>query len=300
MSDSPRDVSSWRVAGALSVAIVSISFAAIFFKLAQPTHPLVAAAVRLWIAGVILAPGVIWARGRGHLPGRHIKWGAVAGGLYAVHFGAWVWSLELTSVASSVTLVTATPLLLALLGLLTGRDAPGLRTWSSLVLACVGIGLIGWSGVDGGEGHLVGDALALIGAGAMACYFLVVRPLGESLHVLAFSGVACVFGALALTLACLVSGVAFEVESSRALVALALAALIPQLIGHTCLTWSLRRVSPTIAGIATLGEPVGASLLGVIILGEGVSMIEAVGCAVTLLAVAVVFGGRRDVRVQTE
>lgn len=300
MSAAPRDVVTWRVAVALSVAIVSISFAAIFFKLAQPTHPLVAAAVRLWIAAALLAPGVIWARRRGLLPTHHIVCGVAAGLLYALHFGAWVWSLELTSVASSVTLVTATPLFLALLGLLTGRDAPGARAWVSLALACVGIGLIGWSGVGGGSGHLVGDALALLGAGAMAGYFLVVRPLGDSLHVLAFSGVACLVGALTLTLACAVSSIPFEVESSRGVVALALAALIPQLIGHTCLTWSLRRVSPTIAGIATLGEPVGASLLGVVILGERVAMVEAMGCVVTLLAVAVVFSGRRDVRVQAE
>jgi drug/metabolite transporter (DMT)-like permease len=275
---------------ALAVGVCAISFAAIFFRLAAPTHPLVASAVRLAIAAAVLAPLVWRARRRGALTPTHLRWAAACGALYAVHFGAWVWSLTLTSVAASVTLVTATPLALALIAWATHEDLPSRRQRGALALAVVGIGVIGWADLSLSAQALVGDALALLGALAMALYLWVVRRLGE-VDALAFMGAACGFGALALGAACLAAGVPLVVGSD-ALVYLALAAAIPQLVGHTLLTWSVRHVTPTVAGLATLGEPVGAACLGYLWLGEAIAPLTALGCAVTLAALGVSLGSR--------
>ena len=66
-----------------------------------------------------------------------------------------------------------------------------------------------------------------------------------------------------------------------------LAALLPQLVGHTLLTWSVRHVRPTVVGMATVGEPVGAAILASVWPGieEAIAPQLAVGCAVTLAAV---------------
>ncbi len=269
---------------ALCVGVCAISFAAIFFRLAAPTHPLVASAVRLVLAACVLSPWIWRARRRGTLPLRHVRWAAACGLLYAVHFGAWVWSLELTSVAASVTLVTATPLVLAGIAWATGEDLPASRQRVALVCATIGIVVIGWADVSLSEDALVGDVLALLGALAMAFYLLAVRRLGE-VDVLAFMGVACGFGAVILGLCSIVAGVSLEVTGS-AWVYLALAAAIPQLIGHTLLIWSVRHVTPTVTGLATLGEPVGAAALGWVVLGEEVAPMTALGCAITLAALA--------------
>ena len=126
-----------RTRAALVLAIVAISFAAIFFKAAHPTHPLIAAAVRLTIAASLMAPIAVWRLRRRSLALGFWR-GAVLGGVcYAVHFGAWVWSLTLTSVAASVTLVTATPLVLGVLGACTGRDRPSGRLWLAVAGASV-------------------------------------------------------------------------------------------------------------------------------------------------------------------
>ncbi len=220
-----------------------------------------------------------------------MRWAAACGLLYAVHFGAWVWSLTLTSVAASVTLVTATPLALALIALATGEDLPAPRQRAALAVATLGVVVIGWADLSLSADALVGDALALLGALAMALYLLAVRRLGE-VDALAFMGTACGFGAAALGAVALAAGVSLEVTGS-ALVYLALAAAIPQLIGHTLLTWSVRHVTPTVAGLATLGEPVGAAALGLIWLREPISAPTAVGCAITLAALALSLMPRR-------
>jgi drug/metabolite transporter (DMT)-like permease len=285
-----------RQAGALALAIASISFAAIFFRLASPTHPLVVAGTRLAIAAVILAIPTVRALRAGRLPRRVVLAAMTCGVLYGAHFGTWVSSLTMTSVASSVTLVTATPLLLAILSIATGRDRPSRWHWISIGLALIGLSLIGWADLSLSREALIGDGLAFVGAIAMAFYLLIVRSLGEDLEVLAFGGVATAFGALSLFAAAVIAGVPIAFASGESLLWIALAALLPQLVGHTLLTWSLRHATPTAVGIATVGEPVGATLLAWVWLGERVTPVIAAGCAITLGAVLL---SLRRARVET-
>ena len=285
-----------RQAGALALAIASISFAAIFFRLASPTHPLVVAGTRLAIAAVILAIPTVRALRAGRLPRRVVLAAMACGVLYGVHFGTWVSSLTMTSVASSVTLVTATPLLLAILSIATGRDRPSRWHWISIGLALIGLSLIGWADLSLSREALIGDGLAFVGAIAMAFYLLIARSLGEDLDVLAFGGVATAFGALSLFAAAVIAGVPIAFASGESLLWIALAALLPQLVGHTLLTWSLRHATPTAVGIATVGEPVGATLLAWVWLGERVTPVIAAGCAITLAAVLL---SLRRARVET-
>ena len=270
---------------ALVVGVTAIAFAAIFFRLAAPTHPLAMSCLRLSMASALLSPLVVRAWRRGRLSSRQVRAAALAGVMYAVHFGAWVSSLTLTSVASSVTLVTATPLLLAIVGLATGRDRPDRRLGVALSLSLVGLAIIGGQDLAISDDALLGDGLAILGAAAMAGYLLIARDLGEELDVWAFSGIATGVGALTLAATTVAAGVSLEPASMEAFGFIVLATLVPQLIGHTLLTWCLRVTRPTVVGIATLGEPVGSSALAWVLLGEALEGWGVVGCAVTLAAV---------------
>lgn len=274
------------------VGVAAISFAALFFRKAAPTHPLASAAIRLIVASVLLSPFVVRGLRRGRLNARFVRHAMVGGLFYALHFGTWVWSLELTTVAASVTLVTATPLLLAVWGTLRGVDRPSGQLWIALALATAGVATIG--GVDLGDSTaaFVGDGLAFAGAAAMAGYMLVVRRLG-AIDVFAFTGIATLVGGVLLTVAALMSGVEIVPASPAAFGFLVLAALLPQLVGHSALTWALRHAPPTAVGIATLGEPVGATLLAWAFLAEVPAAVTLAGCTLTLLAVALAIRANR-------
>jgi len=277
---------------ALVVAVAAISFAAIFFRKASPTHPLTSAGIRLVIAAAALSPFVLRARLAGRLPTAHVKAGAAAGLLYGVHFGAWVASLELTTVAASVTLVTATPLLLAIVAVATGRDRPTGRLWLALALAAVGVAIIGGTDLGSSPTALAGDALALLGCAAIAGYLLIVRRLGLDLDVFGFTGVATAVGGVALLLTAVLFGVDPLPVSREAWGWLAAAALLPQLVGHSLLTWSVRHTTPTVVGLSTVGEPVGSTILGIFLLSEVPPGATVVGCGITLMAVALALTSR--------
>jgi len=272
------------VAPALIVAVVAISFAAIFLKLAEPTHALTRSGLRLLMAAAMLLPAVVrgWRRGRLQ---PIAKWAALAGLLYALHFSAWIGSLDLTTVAASVTLVTATPLILAVVGVATGRDRPEGRLWVSLLLGAAGVAIIGGADLSLSGRALAGDGLALAGAAAIAGFLLLVRRLGPGLDVWSFMGLACAVGGTVVMGVAAVAGVDLAPANAGSLLYIFLSAVIPQLVGHVLLTWSLRYTTPTVVGLATLGEPVGSTLLAWVWLGEAAPAVVLVGCAVVLASV---------------
>jgi len=58
------------------------------------------------------------------------------------------------------------------------------------------------------------------------------------------------------------------------------------------LTWALRHTLPTTVGLATLGEPVGATTLAWLWLGEAIAPWTAAGCGLTLLGVGLALSRR--------
>jgi drug/metabolite transporter (DMT)-like permease len=279
----------------LGIGVLAVSFAAIFFVKAQPTHPLISAGTRLLVAAVLLSPFVLRARRRGRLGSHVLKAGALGGLCYAVHFSAWIASLERTSIAASVTLVASTPILLALLSLITRKDQPSRSLWVAIGVAGLGVGILGAADLSAGTGNLLGDALALLGCGAIAAFLLLVRKMGPELDPVAFSGLACASGATLLLGTAWLVGIPLEVASTEALGYLVLAALIPQLVGHLILIWALRYTTPTVVALGVTCEPVASTVLGVLLLSQVPSGLAAIGCAVTVGGVTLaILAGREN------
>ena len=70
---------------------------------------------------------------------------------------------------------------------------------------------------------------------------------------------------------------------------LVLLAVVPQLIGHSSLNWSLRFLPATLVTIAVLGEPVGAIALAFLILNEGPTLSEIGGGILILAGIFIAF-----------
>jgi len=49
------------------------------------------------------------------------------------------------------------------------------------------------------------------------------------------------------------------------------------LIGHTTFNWALKYLPASVIAIATLGEPMGSTLLAYLILGEGLTIWKVIG-----------------------
>lgn len=271
---------------ALPVAIVAISFSAIFIRLAE-SPPLVIAANRMLVAILLLWPAaLVGFRTEIARLGRRDLLLAVGSGLFlAAHFALWTVSLDYTSVASSVVFVSTHPILVALLGAAWLGEPAGLRRWLGILLTIIGSVVIGWNDLRVGGGALLGDLLATGGAAALTGYLLIGRRLRARLSFLTYSVVVYTGCWVALAGAAVLAGTspfAFPLGDLWWFVALA---LVSTLGGHTVLNWALRHLPAAAVAVTFVGEPVGASALAWLLLGEAVAPLTAIGGALILLGI---------------
>jgi len=274
----------------LAVGVAAISCAAVLVRLAA-APPLAVASFRLLLASAILLPiGLLRARREmASLLQRHGRLLCLAGVLLALHFALWIASLGRTTVASSVVLVTATPLFVALVSRVLFRERLRPATFAGIGISLAGALLIGYAGLRLGGSALSGNLLALSAAMAMAGYLLVGRRLRAGAGLLAYTSVVFTVAALALLAAVAVTATPLRGYPAATYGAVLALALVPQLTGHMALNWALRFLPATMVTVAVLGEPVGASFLAWLVLAEAPTLLELGGGVLMLLGIAVAF-----------
>ncbi|BBA99904.1 hypothetical protein RVR_6729 [Actinacidiphila reveromycinica] len=252
----------------LAVAISGVSLSA----------PLIAAtaapalAIAFWrnaMAVGVLTPVALW-RHRGELRrmGRRATGLSVLAGLVlAAHFGLWLPSLGMTSVATSTALVTTTPIWTTLILRLRGHRPPRL-VWGGTALAVVGVLILTGLDLSTDGRALAGDALAL-GAGlAAAVYMLLGSEVRRTATTTAYTFVCYTTTAVALLCACLVSGSALGGYDGRTWLKIAALTVAAQLLGHSLLNRVVRGLGPSTTSTAILLETPGAALIAGLWLGQ--------------------------------
>lgn len=292
-----------RVALAIFIAILAVSTASIFIKLAQAEAPsLVIAAVRLTLASLALAPFAL-VRHKEELRSltrREWTLAALAGLFLSVHFAAWITSLEYTTIVSSVVLVSTGPLWVALLSPVFLKETPTRWVWIGMTLALLGGIVVGLgdscaltdsrlacpplADLLAGSAFF-GNFLALLGAWTVAGYLMIGRRLRARVSLVPYIFVVYGIAAGALIVYMLSAGeTPFGYPPVTYLWMLCLA-LIPQLVGHSTYNWALRHMPASLVSVTTLGEPIGSAILAMIILNEIPSAMTLIGGALILAGI---------------
>lgn len=271
----------------LLVSIAAVSTASVLIRL-TPAPPMAIAAWRLSLSTLILLPFFLWSGG----PSKLLEMGrrellvlATVGLVLAVHFATWITSLSLTSVASSVVFVHVNPVFVALVSNFALGEKVGKRVAIGMGVAFAGAVVIAVGDMGLGGGSLLGDALSLVGALALGTYILAGRRLRQSLDLTTYVTPVYAVSAVALTLGGVAVGVPMLGYDAPVLAMFAAIALVPMIFGHTFYNWALRWISAPVVSVSLLGEPVGASVLALLVLGEAPGLLTIIGGAVTLAGI---------------
>ena len=206
------------------------------------------------------------------------------------HFGFWISSLDYTSVAASVVLVSTQPVFVAFLAYLLFEERTTPLSFLGIVIAIAGAAVIAFDR-SVGSAAVLGNVLALVGA--VAVYVLIGRSSRTGgVGVLPYSLV--VYSAVALTL--LPVALALRVPlwgyAGQTWFWLAAITLGPQLMGHTVFNWVLRYVQASIISGTILAEPVVAAVLAWLVLSERPGIATIVGGAVVIAGPYFLLKGR--------
>lgn len=272
---------------ALLISIIAVSTASILIRWTN-APPLAIASYRMLISVAMLAPFFIKNNGPDKLreqgTGHLLRLFAV-GLVLAIHFASWITSLSLTTVASSVIFVHIDPIFVAIVSHFFLGDKLTKRTLIGIIISFIGIYIIAMSDAGAGTESLTGDLLALIGGVMLGLYILGGRVYRKSLDLTTYVTPVYSAAAVSLVLMSLATGTSLGGFTGRTYGLFFLIALIPMIFGHTLYNWALRYLSAPVVSVSLLGEPVGASILAYLLLGETPSSFAVLGGVVTLAGI---------------
>lgn len=256
---------------ALFISIVSVSFAAIFITTlidGYGTSPLSIAFYRLLFTTLLILPVVLL-----HKKTRDELFGLPRSTLFimigigvilAAHFALWITSLEFTSVASSVLLVTAHPVFVGPISHFFFKERLSSVNTVGIIFSMIGVFIL----VTGNYGlgsltidSLEGNILAWLGGVAAGLYILGGRKMRKTVSVVSYAFVVYATGTLVLFGICLFYSAPLYGFSLPVYEIIFLMAVVSGIFGHTLYNWSLGHVRASVASVALLGEPLGSTLL---------------------------------------
>lgn len=273
---------------ALFLGVAALSTSSIFVKLSTAPAPVIAF-YRMLLSTLFIIPMLLWNKNAWKefrsLTARQLLLFVLSGLLLAVHFILWFESLRFTSVASSTVLVTLQPLFAFIGGyFLFGEKLKGMAIMGG-ILAILGSIIIGVGDIKIGGMALLGDCLALLGAAVITAYFLIGQHVRKAISLSVYTFIVYLASSVFLIVYCVALQYPLTGYSGENWLLFLGLALIPTLLGHTVMNWLIRWLSTSTISMSILGEPVGTCILAYFILGEIITMEQAVGASVILFGI---------------
>ncbi len=267
----------------LLIGIIIVSFGSIIVRWTGEVPPGIIAFYRVFLASLLLSVYTFKKDPKRIFNRPHWQY-FIAGALLAIHFITWIASLQITTIAHSIFLVSTHPLFAVLFSGFFLREFPALRTAPSFLIAIFGMYLIVSQDIGGGEYYIIGDLLAVLSAISFAGYLLIARlhrSRGDFLVylILVYTTAAVVCAGFSL-----LQGDNFSGYSWTSWLMMVLLAIGPHLSGHSILNWCSRQMAVFKVNLALLLEPVIATIGGILIFNELPRPLFYVGAACILAA----------------
>ncbi|MGE6632194.1 DMT family transporter [Bacillus sp. NPDC077027] len=268
----------------LVISIIAISFSAIIVKWSEAPASILSM-YRMVFASILMLPFVLKRKKEfQQIALKDWMFLCMSGFFLGLHFVLWFGSLKLTTVASSTIIIALQPIISLLGGYLLYRERTSLPAVMTMCAAIVGAFMIGWGDVGHSQEAIVGDVLSFLSVIAVVCYLLIGQQAVKKISHWIYS--FCVFGfaGLFLVLFNLLQQSHLAGYSEKEWLIFLLLAIIPTM-SHVINNWLLTYVNATTISMSILGEPVGATILAVLLLHEQVTTLQIMGGLLVLAGV---------------
>ncbi|MDF2857566.1 MAG: family transporter [Neobacillus sp.] len=268
----------------LTISIIAISFSAIFVKWSDAPASILSM-YRMVFASIFMLP-IVWKyRAEFRKITKKDGFFLICSGIFlALHFVLWFGSLKLTTVASSTIILALQPIVSLVGGYFLFKERTNTQALLTMGVAIIGAMMIGWGDFGLSKAAIQGDILSFFSVIAVVGYLFI----GQSTvkKVLHWIYSFCVFlsASIFLTIYNFSTGVSFSGYPAKEWGIFLLLAVVPT-VSHLINNWLLNYVNATTISMSILGEPVGATLLAIILLGERLAGWQIVGGVLVLAGV---------------
>jgi len=280
----------------LFLGVFACSTAVIMIKLRDKLPPVYLASYRCLGAALILSP--LFIRGLARNPGaftrRHLLRCLLPGLLLGIHFVTWIIGADGPPAANSSLIVNMVPLVMPFVLFAIMRERPTRGELAGSALAIAGVIVMTASDFSFAPDHFSGDVLCLVSMVFFCVYLVLARRNRDFatvwlylVPVYTIAGFVCLAGGIAW-------GKSLALWAPRDLAIAAGLALVPTVIGHSTLNWSMRHLGAQAVGVANLGQVLFASTMAYFILDE--TPRGTTGIAAALIACGIVVALRSAAR----
>jgi drug/metabolite transporter (DMT)-like permease len=276
--------SSWWPWLSLIVGVLAVSVSAILIRYADDAEPFAISFWRCAAGALFLAPFAGGPLRR--VTARQLRLPVAAGLFLALHFATWITSLELTTVAASVLLVTSSPVFVAIAARYVLKDRLATAGWVGVGLTFLGTALVAGGDLSGSS--FDGNMLALLGSITVSGYVLAGQVSRRELGNLEYNVITYAAAGILLLVVCLVADASLWGYSAQTWIAIAGLVIGPQLLGHTVLNFVLKDLDATTVSVAVMAEPIIASALAFTLFSEVPSALIYPGAAAILAGIYLV------------
>lgn len=272
--------------------VFALSTSALFVKLAAAPSG-VTAFYRLFLAAVALLPFFLLRKAER----RQVKtltktqWGQIiAAGLFlALHYVMWFESLNYTSTASSIVLVSLQPLFSLALERIMLKVKLKSTAIGGCLIALLGSGVIGFGDFQISGQSLLGDILAFFAAGVIALYFFIGQKVRQEVSALTYSTLSYLTSALALALYVGIQGNSFVGYSSQSWLSFLGLVLVSTIGGQFIFNLLLKKIPASAVTMSILAEPIGTCILAYLFLRETITLRQLVGIVIIIGGLGIYF-----------
>lgn len=282
-------------ATAVLAGALCLSISAILVKLAG-VDAATTAVLRCAIAVIALVPLALLERSRhGGLSGSGILWAIAAGVALGIDYIAWTASIYLVGAGVATVLVNVQVIVLPLLALVIDRERVSARFLISLPLMLIGVGLVGGivSLAEVGDRAVLGTVLGLIAGTGYGVYMFLTRRGTRRKAEGTIQPLAWATASAAVTAAIIAQftgGIGFTGIGPSSWMYLIALALLGQVVAWLLINRGSVRLVPSMTASLLLIQPVLALVLAALILGETLTVGQALGAGLVVVAVAVANG----------
>jgi drug/metabolite transporter (DMT)-like permease len=176
------------------------------------------------------------------------------------------------------------PIVSLLGGFLLFKERTSLSALMTMGIAIIGAMMIGWGDFGLSKDAMMGDLFSFFSVISVVGYLLIGQSIVKKISHWLYSFCVFFFASIILTIYNVSTGVSLSGYPAKEWGIFLLLATVPT-VSHVINNWLLNYVNATTISMSILGEPVGATILAVILLNEHLVTWQIAGGVLVLLGV---------------
>lgn len=264
----------------LALALFSVSTTSLVIRYLNAVPPIVIAFWRMFTAGSILWGYSVY-QPAGKLNKKNRLKILLAGIFLGGHFACFFAAVSLTTIANATLLGNVAPVFTVLFERLQGKPWNSSITMGLILSLCGALIIQGFNFND--HGNTTGNGLALLSSFFMALAWMLAKKIRKNTSTVIYSRHLFIIASVVILFIVVAMGDSiFDFNRSHTPWFLFLG-LVPSILGHNLLNYSVRFISSTAVASVVLGEPLLASFFGFLLFQEHIPTTSLIGGPVTLI-----------------